>query len=82
MDEKTKQDFIQLFNQGFEEVVLPHIEELREDVDSLKKDVNALRGDVDAIKAELHDFHLEFGANRDKTNFEIEKIKRHIGLPT
>lgn len=30
MDDKTKQDFILLFNQGFEEVVMPQIEELRE----------------------------------------------------
>lgn len=32
MDDKTKEDFIELFNQGFEEVVLPEIEGLREEM--------------------------------------------------
>ena len=28
MDDQTKKDFIELFNQGFEDVVLPHIERI------------------------------------------------------
>lgn len=41
MDEQSKKDFIQLFNQGFEEVVLPQIEALREEM-ATKEDVHHL----------------------------------------
>jgi predicted nucleic acid-binding Zn-ribbon protein len=35
---------------------------------------------IDALTAEVHDIHLEIGAQRDKTDSEIENIKAHIGL--
>jgi archaellum component FlaC len=35
---------------------------------------------IDALMAEMHDFHQEFGAHKDHTDSEIDKIKVHIGL--
>lgn len=49
MDEKTKQQFILLFNQGFEVIVLPEIE-------SLRKDVNLIRARLDSIEGRLDIF--------------------------
>lgn len=80
MDDKTKREFIQLFNQGFEEVVLPQIEDLAEDVSILKENVDILREDVDSLKSEVHEINLKVGAYKDKTDSDIEKIKKRVGL--
>jgi len=41
MDEKTKKDFILIFNQGFEEVVMPEIVELEDKMEQGFKKVNS-----------------------------------------
>ena len=53
MNDKTKKDFIQLFNQGFEEIILPEIETIRDDVSTLKDDVGVLRTRVTQIDNKL-----------------------------
>lgn len=40
MDDRTKKEFIQLFNQGFEEIFLPHLKKIQE---SLKRILNKLQ---------------------------------------
>ena len=46
MDEKAKKDFILLINQGFEEVIAPRIEELKEEIktgfEAVKKNSNQI----------------------------------------
>lgn len=57
MDDKTRTEFILLFNQGFEEIVLPQIEDLREDMakrfDKLEVRVNSLEVRVDSVDRKL-----------------------------
>ena len=69
MDSKTKQDFIKLFNQGFEEVVLPEIEELRKDILVIKKEVGNLRQGQDRIGNTLDRV-------ADKVNDHANKISK------
>lgn len=46
MDDKTKEDFIKLFNQGFEEIIQPQLEEIRQEM-ATKSDINRLEGKLD-----------------------------------
>lgn len=65
MDEKTKQDFIQLFNQGFEEVVQPQLEEIRREM-ATKGDINQIYGNIKQIREEM------------VTKDDLEKLERKI----
>ena len=51
--EEMHHDMISTFNQGFEEIVLPQIEEIREDVKSLKGDVAKLDVRMDRMEGKL-----------------------------
>lgn len=55
MDENTRKEFILLFNQGFEEIVRPEIEELRKEVVT-KKEFAELKGQVERIERKLDHF--------------------------
>ena len=51
MDDKTKDEFIQLFNQGFEEIIQPELEEIRKELVSKadKSDIDRLERKMDRI---------------------------------
>jgi predicted nuclease with TOPRIM domain len=53
MDDKTKEDFIQLFNQGFEEVVRPEIEELSQDIKKIDERLDHLEQRMDRMENTL-----------------------------
>lgn len=59
MDDKTKEDFIKLFNQGFEDLILPQFDELREETASLRgevisiKSIMATKSDIDRLERKI-----------------------------
>ena len=55
MDEKTKTEFILLFNQGFEEIVLPEIESLRKEVGLLKTRLESVDRKLDVFTEKVND---------------------------
>ena len=59
MDAKTKQEFILLFNQGFEEIILPQLEEIREQM-ATKSDIDRLERKIDHLvdKSDDHEKRL------------------------
>lgn len=65
MDDKTKQDFILLFNQGFEEVVVPRLEELDETIDKLDKKMDkgfaGVNSKIDNINRRLDTMAFQVG---------------------
>ncbi|OGE31808.1 hypothetical protein A2631_01605 [Candidatus Daviesbacteria bacterium RIFCSPHIGHO2_01_FULL_44_29] len=73
MDEKTKEDFIKLFNQGFEEMVLPQFEEIREDMASMRKEM-ATQTDINRLERKID--HL-----LDKSGDHENRLKRIETLP-
>ena len=65
MNDKTRTEFILLFNQGFEEVVLPEIISFEEKMDQGFRKVNSKldnlerRLDADAIKLDDHENRIK-----------------------
>ncbi|MBI4035083.1 MAG: hypothetical protein HY381_01645 [Candidatus Chisholmbacteria bacterium] len=53
MDDKTKDDFIKLFNQGFEEIVLPHIERIDQGMEDLKNRLDRVEGRLDTLERKI-----------------------------
>lgn len=81
MDEETKKDFIQLFNLGFEEVVLPQIESLREEMTIKFNDVRSEKATkIDEVRGEMatgfNDVRSEMATKEDVRRIE----KRLIGV--
>ena len=65
MDDSTKRDFIQLFNQGFEDVVIPHIERIEQRLGKLETSVENLETRVYQIDNKL-DRMLDKQLDHDK----------------
>lgn len=77
-----KKDMILLFNQGFEEIVLPHIERIDSDISDIKKDLKLISGRGAAVDRKVD--HIlgdqivyEQKVNRiDKRLEKLEKSKK------
>ncbi len=76
MDRKTRQEFIHLFNQGFEEVVLPQIEEIKEDVVKIQEDINGMKVDVSQIKGDLNRVSSKMDYLSDRSLEQEARIKK------
>lgn len=86
MDDKTKKEFIALFNQGFEEVVAPAIDDLRGEITQEFKDVKqrlfqvenrleVLDRKVDHISAKQFDDQKQLRDQEKRVkNLEINRI--------
>lgn len=59
MDENTKREFVLLFNQGFEEVVLPEIERLSGEIKEVKTKLSGLQNQVDRLDRKLDIFSAQ-----------------------
>ncbi len=73
MDQKTKDDFIKLFNQGFEEVVLPQLEELGRRLGSVENELGTIQNRLDIIERKL-DRNLDKEMEQDKRLDKIESV--------
>lgn len=70
MDTNTKRDFILLFNQGFEEVVLPHIREINGRLD--KVDIR-----LDQIEIRLDNVEVRLDRVENKLDLINDKLLNH-----
>lgn len=53
MDDKIKQEFINLFNQGFQELVVPLIDELIEGQERIGKSLGTVETRLDVVERKL-----------------------------
>ncbi len=53
LDTQFEKKFIRLFNQGFEEVVIPQLEEIGKDIEGVKKGLNQVENRLDSIETRL-----------------------------
>lgn len=72
MDDKTKDEFISIFNQGFEEIVQPQLEGIREDMATIREDM-ATKTDIDRLERKI-DTILDKDMEQDKRLDRIESI--------
>lgn len=70
MDEKAKKEFILLFNQGFEEVVLPQLEEIRDDLKDVKKELRDVKTELKDVKEE----QKKQGIRLDRIDNKLDKV--------
>lgn len=64
MDQKQKEEWLDLFAEAFTGIILPRLEPLENDVAELKKDVSELKKDVSELKKDLK---------------EVKEIVEHTG---
>jgi len=60
MNDQEKKEFIQIFNEGLEKLILPEITEIKTDVKTLRVDVSELNSGVTEIKGALKTHKQEF----------------------
>lgn len=51
LDEQFEKRFIRLFNQGFKEVVIPHVEDLKEDIQKIDQRMSNVERKLDVLSA-------------------------------
>jgi len=77
MDEKSREEFIQLFNQGFEEVVRPELEELSEELAEIRKNM-ATKADIESINRKFdHVFAKDLEQDQRLTKIESVPVIAH-----
>lgn len=81
MNDKTKHDFILLFNQGFEEIVLPEIEAIRDDVGDLKKTVSGLDKRVGSLETRVGQMDNKLDHFSDKVIEHESVLKQTQSIP-
>ena len=89
---ELKQMMVETFNEGFEAIVLPHIEELKTDVSELKAGQDRLETDATELKdgqARLEDGQEAIARRQEKEqelldvhDVDIEALKKHTQLTT
>jgi ubiquinone biosynthesis protein UbiJ len=75
--ERLEKRMIHVFNEGFEQVVFPHIMEIKEDISSIKDDVDDLKHRNDRMERKL-DAVVDY---QDRQGQEIKAIKKFIRMP-
>ncbi len=73
LDAQFETKFIRLFNQGFKELVLPEIEELRDDIHEVKKSVDKLEARVDQMDRKSDVMNAKY-LDHDKRIKDIEAV--------
>lgn len=74
MDDKTRQEFILIFNQGFEEVVIPAIEDLRREMNLGFKKVNQRFEDMDKRFESIDRRFEDMDARFDRLERKVDTI--------
>lgn len=81
MDDKFKKDFITLFNQGFEEVVLPVIEDMQGDIEEIKEDIKSLDNRVGNVENRLDRIENRLDSVVDNINGHNIRLKTIESIP-
>lgn len=75
MTEQDKKDIIHLFNEGFEQVVLPHIVEMKEDITGMKKELSDVKTEQSSMRAEQSSMKEQQSSMKQ----DIRDIKETVG---
>lgn len=71
MKQEDKKEIIELFNQGFEEVVLPYIARMQEDIATIKETLDDHTFRLDRVERKLN----AVVDRQDEQGMEIKKLK-------
>jgi predicted nucleic acid-binding Zn-ribbon protein len=55
MDEDTKKEMRLLFNQGFEEVIVPVLDDMEEEVNETNGHIKGIRGEIKSLENKMED---------------------------
>lgn len=77
MDDKLKHDFIALFNQGFEEVVMPQIAILDEEIQGIKKTLHNMEQRMDRIEQRMDHMEQRMDRIENKLDRIAAKVTKH-----
>lgn len=72
----TKTDVINIINEGFEQVILPHIVEIKGDVQEIKETLDDHGNRLERVERKLN----AVADSQDRQWGEIKKIKTHISI--
>jgi hypothetical protein len=73
MDKKQKDEFISIVNQGFQEVMIPALENMEE---RLKNDL-ASKGNLKDLSAQISSLDRKFEAQQDRLDRHGKQIEDH-----
>ncbi|PIP30342.1 hypothetical protein COX25_05225 [bacterium (Candidatus Howlettbacteria) CG23_combo_of_CG06-09_8_20_14_all_37_9] len=76
-EERLEKRMIHIFNEGFEQVVLPHITDIKEDISAMKEDIEDLRSTQARMDRKL-DAVVE---RQDRQGEDIKGIKKFVQMP-
>jgi chromosome segregation ATPase len=66
----------QIFAQGFTEVVLPHIDEMKKDIEQLKNNDREAKEDMDEVKERLGSIENKLDSTIERTDDHELKIQQ------
>lgn len=78
MDDKTKQEFINLFNQGFQELVIPQLDELIEGQERIEKRLDVVERKLDRVV----DDHIEIKSKVEEHDKQIKRLAIRRSIST
>lgn len=70
MNQQDKKEIRQIFNEGFEQLVLPHFDNIYKNFDDIHKTIGDIRKDM-ATKQDIEDLINDFGSMNRKLDAEI-----------
>jgi predicted nucleic acid-binding Zn-ribbon protein len=75
-DELTAEDqrFIRLFNKGFEEVVVPRLEDIEEKVESLDKKVGGMNARFSEMEQRFEDLETKMDAGFNRLEGKFDRL--------
>jgi hypothetical protein len=84
LEERLEKRMIHIFNEGFEQVVLPHIAELNNKISSLTDKVDSLDEEVGELDSRTGRIERKVDAvveYQDRQGQDIKEIKKFIRMP-
>lgn len=76
MDDDTKKDFILLFNQGFEELILPVVERIDERLENLEGKVENIENRMEGMEDKMENMEDRMGNMEDRMQIMDRKLDR------
>lgn len=85
MDDKTRQEFINLFNQGFQELVVPQLDELIEGQERIENRLETIEIRFDVVERKLDrvvDDHIEIKSKVEEHDKQIKRLTIRRSIST
>ncbi|MBI4029925.1 hypothetical protein HY373_01970 [Candidatus Berkelbacteria bacterium] len=77
MNQLEKKEMVRVVGEALEDVVLPQLQEIRDNVSIVKEDVKYLKEDVKDLKEDVTDLKLTTYRIETKLNAEILRLDEH-----